>query len=136
MVGFVVATHGDLAEGFKSALSLIIGNPEKASFLGLREGNNVDEFGKKIVNEVNALDEGDGVIIFTDLFGASPFNQAASKLGQAKDHNCKVVTGVSLPMLIEAVNSRMMGTNIEEILKDSLEAGRVGIKDLESAMSN
>ncbi|HCX39934.1 PTS sugar transporter subunit IIA [Lactobacillus acetotolerans] len=136
MVSFVVATHGKLAEGFESALTLIIGKPEKISFLGLYEGNSVDEFGQKIVTEVNRLDEGDGVIIFTDLFGASPFNQAVSKLGQTKAHKCKILTGVNLPMLIEAINSRMMGKNIDQITAESLDASRVGIKDLASAMNN
>lgn len=136
MVGFVVATHGDLANGFKSALNLILGKIDNSEFLGLREGNNVDSFGKKIIDATTKLNDGSGVIIFTDLQGASPFNQASIKLRSTKKINYKILTGVNLPMLVQAINDRMMHKDITTISQDAISTGKKGINDLDILLKN
>lgn len=129
MVGFVIATHGKLASGFLDAVKLIIGEQENIGEIGLFEGNDVSEFGLKLEKLIRQEDEGDGVIVFTDLFAASPYNQAALCASRIKDVKIQLITGVNLPMIIEAINARMMGQNIEQITNAAFETAKVGIKN-------
>ncbi|ARY92753.1 MULTISPECIES: PTS sugar transporter subunit IIA [Lacticaseibacillus] len=129
MVGFVIATHGKLASGFLDAVKLIIGEQENIGEIGLFEGNDVSEFGLKLEKLIRQEDEGDGVIVFTDLFAASPYNQAALCASRIKNVKIQLITGVNLPMIIEAINARMMGQNIEQITNAAFETAKVGIKN-------
>ena len=126
MVGFVIATHGKLASGFLDAVKLIIGEQEN---IGVFEGNDVSEFGLKLEKLIRKEDDGDGVIVFTDLFAASPYNQAALCANRIKDVKIQLITGVNLPMIIEAINARMMGQDIEQITDAAFETAKVGIKN-------
>lgn len=130
MIGIVVATHGTLAAGFENALNLIMGQIENSKFLGLNEGNNIDNFGQSIYQSVVQLDEGQGVLVFTDLQGATPFNQAVSKLRSLKPTQFEIITGVNLPMLVEAINERMLGKDLQFIKNAAMKVGQTGINDL------
>ena len=68
-------------------------------------------------------------IVFTDLFAASPYNQAALCANRIKDVKIQLITGVNLPMIIEAINARMMGQDIEQITDAAFETAKVGIKN-------
>ena len=129
MVGFVIATHGKLASGFLDAVKLIIGEQENIGEIGLFEGNDVSELGLKLEKLIRKEDDGDGVIVFTDLFAASPYNQAALCANRIKDVKIQLITGVNLPMIIEAINARMMGQDIEQITDAAFETAKVGIKN-------
>ena len=130
MIGIVVATHGTLAAGFENALNLIMGQIENSKFLGLNEGNNIDNFGQSIYQSVVQLDEGQGVLVFTDLQGATPFNQAVSKLRSLKPTQFEIITGVNLPMLVEAINERLLGKDLQFIKNTAMKVGQTGINDL------
>lgn len=130
MIGIVVATHGTLAAGFENALNLIMGQIENSKFLGLNEGNNIDTFGQSIYQSVVQLDEGQGVLVFTDLQGATPFNQAVSKLRSLKPTQFEIITGVNLPMLVEAINERLLGKDLQFIKNTAMKVGQTGINDL------
>ncbi len=130
MIGIVVATHGTLAAGFENALNLIMGQIENSKFLGLNEGNNIDNFGQSIYQSVVQLDEGQGVLVFTDLQGATPFNQAVSKLRSLKPTQFEIITGVNLPMLVEAINERLLGKDLQFIKNAAMKVGQTGINDL------
>ncbi len=130
MIGIVVATHGTLAAGFENALNLIVGQIENSKFLGLNEGNNIDNFGQSIYQSVVQLDEGQGVLVFTDLQGATPFNQAVSKLRSLKPTQFEIITGVNLPMLVEAINERLLGKDLQFIKNAAMKVGQTGINDL------
>lgn len=130
MIGIVIATHGTLAAGFENALNLIMGQIENSKFLGLNEGNNIDDFGQAIYQSVVQLDEGQGVLVFTDLQGATPFNQAVSKLRSLKPTQFEIITGVNLPMLVEAINERLLGKDLQFIKNAAMKVGQTGINDL------
>ncbi|WP_125980004.1 PTS sugar transporter subunit IIA [Loigolactobacillus iwatensis] len=127
MVGFVIATHGKFAEGLMDAVDLIMGEQENTEMIGLHHGDDVSQFGDSLADKVKKVSTGDGVIVFADLFGASPYNQAALCSRKIEGIPYKLITGVSLPMLVQAFNDRMLGKNIEEIKASSMEAGKKGI---------
>ena len=65
-------------------------------------------------------DEGDGVILLTDMFGGTPSNLALSVM---EDEKIEVVAGVNLPMLIKMMSLRKKFP-IKDVIKKSQEAGR------------
>lgn len=128
MVSIIIATHGKLAEGLLDSLELITGMKDNIRTLSLERSMDVTEYGRILSDTVKEMDDLSGVIVFTDLFLASPYNQAV--LGYrniGKDDKYYVVSGVNLPMLIEAVDLRAMGKDISEIVAEAVENGKEGI---------
>jgi len=130
MIGILVVCHGDLAEGFKHAVSLIVGEREKFSSLGLFEDDPIDDLPKKILAEVEKLDEGDGVLIFVDLLGASPFNATVKAVSQLEGRKVDMITGVNLPMMLEAVMQRESNIALNQLSANVVEAGKKQIRTL------
>jgi len=93
MVGMLIVTHGRLGEGLLDAMQMIAGPQEKVDFVSLKEGDSIDELKERILSAVKMLDDGSGVLVFVDMFGASPSNAAAYLLNE----NVEVITGVNCP---------------------------------------
>lgn len=130
MVGILIATHGEFAAGILNAAELIIGKQEKCKVLSLYHGDDITGFGESICNGVMELDDGEGVLILTDLFSASPANQVVLNYPQLREYKFKAITGVNLPMLLEAIGKRMVKENLDSIAEAAILSGRNGIKDL------
>lgn len=135
MIGVLVTSHAKMAEGIKSATQLIIGEQPKYEIAGYMEGANYDDFVEEINSKIRSLNEGDGVIVLTDLFGASPYNASAKNMsGLMKDGiPIRVVTGVNLPMVIEAVTMRD-GMTLEELYQDVMNVAKEGIQEMLEAL--
>ena len=82
MIGLVLATHGPLAEAFVSSGKLIVGNIGNVAHLGLFHGDSIEQFEQKVYKAIEQADEGDGVIVLTDLLGGSPCNVTAKAIGR------------------------------------------------------
>lgn len=130
MVGILIATHGELAAGLLNAAELIIGKQKKCKVLSLYHGDDITAFGGLICKGIAELDDGDGVLVFTDLFSASPANQVALNSPQLREYKFKAITGVNLPMLLEAIGTRMVQDDLDSITETVIESGQNGIKDL------
>lgn len=131
MIGFLIATHGKLAEGLLDSATLIVGKQEQVNTMSITHETNIEEFGEEMVVQIQQLDLGDGVIVFTDLLLASPYNQAG--IGYKKiQESCqyRVISGTNLPILLEAFSERMRGnTNLDEVVDNLLLCGKEGIKE-------
>lgn len=125
MVGMLIVTHGRLGEGLLDAMQMIAGPQEKVDFVSLKEGDSIDELKERILNTVKMLDDGSGVLVFVDMFGASPSNAAAYLLNE----NVEVITGVNLPMLLEIVSFRET-SSLQELSANAMTAGVKSIKNL------
>ena len=124
MIGIIIATHGKMSDGIKDAAELIIGGTDKIETLNLFHGDDVSELGNQLTDAINKVDEGNGTIIFADLFGASPYNQsmlAINNLPADKKDNVYVITGVNLPMILVALTQNMVGASIEDAVAAILE---------------
>lgn len=128
-------THGEMATGMMDSLRLIMGEQEQYQTLGLKHGDDIVEFSEKIQAGICQLDRGDGVLVLVDLFSASPYNQAAMSFNQLKDHHYRLVSGVNLPMIIEAFNQRMIGSDLETMYQAAMTAGKDGIKEFLEEMA-
>ena len=74
-------------------------------------------------------------MVLVDLFSASPYNQAAMSFNKLKDHSYRLVSGVNLPMIIEAFNQRMLGADLETMYQAAMTAGKDGIKEFLDEMT-
>jgi PTS system mannose-specific IIA component len=97
-VGVVIVTHYRLGEEFLQALRLIV--PSEPGFLavGIEPTQSVEEMRGAIAQALSKAEQGQGVLVLTDMFGGTPSNISLSFLAE---HKVEVVTGVNLPMLIK-----------------------------------
>mgnify|MGYP000118981928 CR=1 FL=1 len=130
MIGVLILTHGELAVGYHSALKLITGEAENIDTLGLYHETSIEDYKDEAAKKMLELEQGEGVLVFCDIFGASPYNVTAQNYQVLKDKvNYRSITGVNLPMVIEAVCSReTMG--LDELAKYIQTVGKEGIKEL------
>jgi PTS system mannose-specific IIA component len=101
MVGILVVTHGSLAEELVKAARRIVGEVEEMQAVVIDWDDDVSVAGKVIQDAIKKLDQGQGVLILTDMFGGTPTNISLSFLNEG---NVEIVTGVNLPMLIKYYN--------------------------------
>lgn len=127
MKGFVVASHGQLAQGMKNTLSMFFGNVEAMEFLSLSSDESLEGFLKRLKETADRLNDGDGVIIFTDMFGGTP-NNCACRLLDKYD----VIAGFNLPMLMTFLMHRTDDDfNVKEIL-DEVKSSLIYVNDVKS----
>ncbi len=97
-VGVVIVTHYRLGEEFLQALRLIVPDGPAFRSVSIDPRQTVDEMRRAVADALTAAEEGDGVLVLTDMFGGTPSNISLSFL---RDRRVEVVTGVNLPMLIK-----------------------------------
>src|SRR6266404_5766441 len=120
MIGMVLVTHGRLAVEFVAALEHIVGPQQAIAAICIGPDDDMEQRRREILESVARVENGDGVVLLTDMFGGTPSNLAISVLDRAR---VEVIAGVNLPMLIKL--ARIRG---EERLADAVaqaqEAGR------------
>ena len=104
MVGIVLASHGELAAGVRQTSSMVFGDQENVAVVSLEPSMGPDDFRANLEKAVATLEDQDQVLFLVDLWGGTPFNQTTAF---AKGHDTwAIVTGLSLPMVIEAFSAR------------------------------
>ena len=98
MIGVLVVTHGRLAMELVNATKMIAGDMEHIQAVSIGWNDDVNDAHERMRSAVKQLDQGQGVLVLTDMFGGTPSNIALTFL--EKDR-VEVVTGVNLPMLIK-----------------------------------
>ena len=99
MVGVVIVTHCHLAEELIAAAQLVVGEDLKQFqpvSIDPKEGS--EEIRSKIISAIRKVDEGQGILILTVMYGGTPSNISLSFLEEKK---IEVITGVNLPMLLK-----------------------------------
>jgi PTS system mannose-specific IIA component len=103
MIGVLITTHGNLGSELIRAAEMIKGNLKGVNCVSIDQTKGVEELKKEISVAIKKLDQGQGVLVLTDLFGGTPSNISLSFLKEGK---LEVVTGVNLPMLLKISDSR------------------------------
>lgn len=120
MIGLVIVTHGRLAEEFVAAAEHVVGPQERIAAVSIGPDDDMERRRSDILEAAQAVDDGDGVIILTDMFGGTPSNLAISVMEKAK---AEVIAGVNLPMLIKIASIRE-GKSLAEAVTAAHDAGR------------
>ena len=104
MIGIVIVTHSNLGEALIEAAQFIVGGkPENLVAVSIDLKNKVEILRKKIADGIKSVNKHKGVVVMTDMFGGTPSNLSYSFLEEGK---IEVISGVNLPILIKAINSR------------------------------
>ena len=98
MIGVVVVTHGQLATELLNAAETIVGELPRFAAVSIGWHEDTGDAREEIAQALGRVQQGQGVLILTDMFGGTPSNLAMTFLGQ---DNVEVITGVNLPMLIK-----------------------------------
>lgn len=120
MIGLVLVTHGRLAIEFIDALELIVGPQTQVAAVCIGPEDDMEKRRKEIIDQVASVDDGDGVVLLTDMFGGTPSNLAISVLDQGK---VEVIAGLNLPMLIKLATVRS-SDSLKSAVEQAQEAGR------------
>ena len=127
MVGIILASHGQFAEGILQSGSMIFGEQENVKAVILKPSEGPDDLRAKLEEAVASFDNQDEVLFLVDLWGGTPFNQANSLFEDHKD-KWAIVAGMNLPMVIEAYASRFSMNTAHEIAAHIIETAKEGVK--------
>lgn len=124
MIGILIVTHGDLGLQFLNTARLIgLSSEEAVQALGIDPSDSPDRLREAVSKGIDMVNDGDGVLILTDLFGGTPTNLSLSFLEEGV---VEVLTGLNLPMVIKAINSRA-DHDLSSLAKIVTEAGKENI---------
>ena len=132
MIGLVLVTHARLAEEFNAALEHVVGKQSRVVAISIGPDDDMERRRADILAAVGSVDDGDGVILMTDMFGGTPSNLAISVMSEAK---VDVIAGVNLPMLIKFASIRETET-LAAAVASVQEAGRKYINVASSLLSD
>ena len=124
MIGIVIVTHSQLGDALIEAAEFIIGDrPESLESVSIDLTENAEVLRTKIAEGIKKAKSKNGVLILTDMFGGTPSNLSYSFLEEGR---IEVISGVNLPILIQAVNTRgkmdlsALAVKLEEFGKKSI----------------
>ncbi len=120
MIGVVLVTHGRLAAEFIEALEHVVGPQRNMVAICIGPDDDMEKRRLEIVECVVRADEGEGVVLLTDMFGGTPSNLAISVLDQGR---VEVIAGVNMPMLIKLASLRN-SESLAAVVARAQQAGR------------
>ena len=123
MIGILIVAHGTLGDSLAGAVTHVLGSrPPQFDTLQVAATDDPLQLLPKARALVQALDTGDGVLIFSDIYGATPCNLAAKLLVPGR---VEAIAGVNLPMLVRAFTYRDKG--METMIKKAISGGCDGV---------
>jgi PTS system ascorbate-specific IIA component len=128
MIGILVVTHGSIGESLLSSAAQILGAaPHQVAVLSVWRQDDPDDLVLRARELLEGLDAGDGVLVITDIFGATPGNVVSRLL---EDGKVEGVSGASLPMLLRVLTSR--NGSLAGAVKRALSGGAEGVVHMNS----
>jgi PTS system ascorbate-specific IIA component len=126
MVGILIVAHGAFGEALIHCASHVLGKrPLRVRQVGITVHDDPDAILPQAQDLVRQLDEGDGVLVLTDMLGATPSNIAARLAAPGR---VEVVAGVNLPMLVRALTYRAQP--LAALVGKAISGGREGVLHL------
>lgn len=116
MIGLVLVTHGNLATEFVAVMEHVVGSQEQIATVCIDAEDNMEQRRQDILDAIDSVNSGKGVIVVTDMFGGTPSNLAISIIDQRP---IEVLAGANVPMLVKLASARD-----KMPLKDAVEQGR------------
>lgn len=103
MIGIVIVAHGGLASEYLSAVEHVVGKQEGIRAIAIAPDHDRKAKEREICAAADEVDQGDGVVVVTDMFGGSPSNLS---LLACNPSDRRIIYGANLPMLIKLAKSR------------------------------
>lgn len=122
-VGLLIISHSGIGPALLGTSSHMLGGcPLNARLLTASRECEPDELMADALELVETLDEGDGVLVLTDLYGSTPSN-IARRLGEY--HEVRIISGLNLPMLVRVLNYPSL--ELELLADKAVSGGRDGV---------
>ncbi|MDU5111037.1 MAG: PTS sugar transporter subunit IIA [Clostridium sp.] len=128
MYEIIVATHGKLSEGFRDTIDMVMGERKGLYFIEFSQNDEIENLREKFINITNSIKDENEILILTDLFGGTPCNTAI-KIALESELRIKILSGVNLPMLIEAVLNQ--DSILDEVIESILSSSKQGIMNID-----
>ena len=123
MIGVLIVTHGDIGTSLLTSANQILGGEQKqVATLSVWRADEIDDLVLRARELIDGLDAGDGVLVLTDIFGATPGNVVSRLL---EDGRIEGVSGASLPMLLRVLTSR--NGSLSAAVQRALSGGAEGV---------
>lgn len=120
MTHLIVATHGKFSQEIVNSAAMVFGEDENTHVVTFLPGEGGDDLVAKYHAIIATLPENEPVLFLVDLFGGSPYNAAARVA--AERENTDIVTGISLPMLLETLDAKD-SASLAELVETAKEVG-------------
>jgi PTS system ascorbate-specific IIA component len=128
MIGVLIIAHDTLGDSLVQAVTHVLGTrPPRFEAFAVRAGDDPLLLLPKAREAVAALDDGDGVLVVSDIYGATPCNLACKLLQAGRVEG---LAGVNLPMLVRAFTYRTRG--MDTLLKKAVSGGCDGVLRMDS----
>ena len=131
MIGVVIVAHGGLAREYLAAVEHVLGRQPKMRAISIGVQDDRPEKMAEISAAADAVDQGNGVVLVTDMFGGSPSNLSLPACGKS---NRRILYGANLPMLIKLAKSRDKA--LDAAVLEALKAGRKYINSFDASSDN
>ena len=115
MVSIVLASHGAFAAGIKESGQMIFGPQDAVEAVVLTPEMGPDDFRAKLLDAIDKFENKEQILFLADLWGGTPFNQISKLIDERGGEDWVAVTGMNLPMVIEAYGDRMGMDTAKEI---------------------
>lgn len=126
MIGILLITHGAFGESLVQNVSHILGAcPPQIAQLGVSANDDLFSLLPQAQAALKELDDGAGVLVMTDMLGASPSRLAVQLLAPGRVEG---VAGLNLPMLLRVLTYRQQGMAV--LVQKALSGGREGVIDM------
>ena len=123
MIGILIIAHGGLGESLIHCVSHVLGKqPPQLAYFAVGTDDDPSDLLPHAQQVVSTLNTGSGVLILSDIYGASPCNLVTKLLAPGKVEG---VAGVNLPMLVRVLNYR--DKSIKVCLEKAVTGGRDGV---------
>ena len=132
MIGILIVTHSFLGSALVQVIEQILGPQKYVRTIDINGTFDHRFKWDQFRGDITALNQGHGVLIFTDLFGSASSNLAIAGMGAC---HCEVVMGVNVPMLLTAVENRQHYA-LDDLVEHVLAQGRFSIQTATSMLED
>jgi PTS system ascorbate-specific IIA component len=125
VIGVLIVTHGEIGTSLLASAAQILGASQaQVATLSVWRQDDPDDLVLRARELLERIDAGEGVLVLTDIFGATPGNVVSRLL---EDGHIEGVSGVSLPMLLRVLSGRAKKGNLAAAVQRALSAGAEGV---------
>lgn len=122
-VAILLISHNQIAsELINTAQQMLAPYSVATTILSISIDDNPDDIRLKFKQTLHEIDQGDGTLILTDMYGSTPSNIAC---GVSERHDIRIVSGLNLPMLIRVLNYPHL--NLNELEQKAITGGQDGV---------
>lgn len=133
IVRIILVSHGSFSKGLYETMEMVLGPQEKLSYVGLYPEQGVDILKENIVKEFEKAEDGEEILVLTDLFYGSPFNAMVQLMNTWDVYH---MTGINVPLLMEILLMRGNGKSASEICNETMKLATNTVSDVRKYLAD